>query len=272
MFVKWFRTKVILLVISLSAVCLLSSSCSGNTASEPSNQIKDTIDHQTGEIIELGDEYDISQLSLLSALPDRDIYLYSRESDGVILSIGDRKYDYDWIYLTPRGILPIMQVSDFDGDGKDELSVILYMGSGTGISISELHMIEISNNPSYGNLQDHIFSSTNYVSQLQQAVSFKTSNHAGELRGELTVDTDVYPVNLKDLQSEDYGKINEEIIWGNVVDFNSDNNKLTAEFGVGVASEHAVSPIYIGKLYTDVYYEQGEFILGNHRFEEYQDK
>jgi hypothetical protein len=35
-------------------------------------------------------------------------------------------------------------LSDFDADGKDELSIILYRGSGTGISIEELHVVEIS--------------------------------------------------------------------------------------------------------------------------------
>ncbi|NIK75405.1 hypothetical protein FHS15_000503 [Paenibacillus castaneae] len=208
--------------------------------------------------------------------------MHSREPDGVVLLIGECEYKYDWIYMTPRGIPPQMTVSDFNTDGKEELAIILNTGSGTGISISELHIIEIpeeqklpvqsSDAPNPDKLEDHLFSSISYIAQLQKAVGFKTMNHTGELRGELTVGSEVYQVNLKDLQSEDYGKINDELVWGNIVDFSSNQNQLTVEFKVGITCENFISPIYIGAMHADVNYAQGEFILNNFRFEEYEEK
>jgi hypothetical protein len=153
--------------------------------------------------------------------------------------------------------------------------LILYVGSGTGISVEELHIVEIyeeqtlsgeqssSPNPEY--FKDHMFSG--YLSQLKKAVGFKTFTKAGELVANITTYTKTYTVSLKDYQSKDYGKINEEICFGNIVRFNTENNKLMAEFGVGIIGQACAAPFFIGNIDAEVNYEAGTFKLKNFRFE-----
>ncbi len=53
------------------------------------------------------------------------------EGNGLI-----QEFKQSW--LTPRGIMPIAEYIDADGDGEDELVVSYYIGSGTGLSVEEL--------------------------------------------------------------------------------------------------------------------------------------
>lgn len=248
------------------------------TTAETLNQTEVIINKKTDKVIKSWEDYEASEMPLLAAIPNKDIYLYDTKNDQVVLAVGNDKYYYNWLCLTPRFILPKMLVSDFDADGKDELSVVLYSGSGTGVSIEDLHIIEISEgktlsgnqtgNANPESFKDHIFGQDDYVSQLQKAVSFKTSFKAGELMGEIAIDNKKYIVSLKDFQSEEYGEISEDIIWGNIVSFNSENNKLVAKLGVGIACENFASPDYIGTLYAQVNYKAGKFELTNFRFDE----
>ncbi|MHB8064991.1 MAG: hypothetical protein ACYDG2_20610 [Ruminiclostridium sp.] len=298
------KTKIIFTSISLLLVGLLFTACvandkiitqaaineqevtfssSSDTSDEISNQTEASvqtdaiIDKKADKVIKTWEDYEASKLPLLSAIPEKGIYLYDTKADQVILKVGDNTHNYDWSCLTPRFILPGMQVSDFDADGKDELSVILHIGSGTGVAIEDLHIVEISEgktlsgkqlnkmNPEY--FKDYIFSSKDYISQLHKAIGFNTFAKAGQLMGKITINTKTYPVSLKDFKSEECGKISDDIVWGNIVYFISENTKLTAQFGVGIACENFASPQYIGTLFADVNYKAGKFKLKNFKFE-----
>lgn len=67
---------------------------------------------------------------------------------------GDSLAEFDWDFLTPRTILPRMDCFDADGDWEDELIVICYIGSGTGVSVEELHILEKGPD---GTLTDYAF-------------------------------------------------------------------------------------------------------------------
>ena len=306
------KTKLMIISVPFLLACLLFTSCSAidksntqtaiteqeatftgsfetaheaaitnsfDTTHEATNQTEDIINRNTEKVIDSWDDYDASKLPLISAIFDRGIYLYGIKSDGVALYVGDSVHYYDWSYLTPRFILPRLQVCDYDADGKEELSVILYVGSGTGVSVENLHIVEISeaqtlpgeqsDNPNPEYFKDYMFS--DYDSQLNNAIGFKTFTKAGELMGEITTHTKIYTISLKDFQSKDYGKINDDIVFGNIVRFNSENNKLTAEFTVGITCQSFAPPIYIRVIYADVDYSEGKFELKNFRFEENQE-
>lgn len=293
------KTKLLFVSAFFLLSCLLFTSCSDidksitqtiineqeatftsslGTTNEATNQTEDIINRNTEKVIDSWDDYDASNLPLISAVFDRGIYLYGMKSDGVALYVGDSVHYYDWSYLTPRFILPRLQVSDFDADGKDELSVILYAGSGTGVSIEDLRIVEISeeqmlsgeqsDNPNPEYFKDYIF--RDYNSQLNNAISYKTFTKAGELMGEITIQNKIYTVSLKDFQTKEYGEISDDIVFGSIVRFNSGNNKLAAEFAVGITYQYFASPIYIGVIYADVEYSKGNFELKNFRFEENQ--
>jgi hypothetical protein len=89
---------------------------------------------------------DEKYLPCISAIPEKDIYLYSCENGNVLLKYQD-KYEMiylKWGYTTPRLILPEMYLYDYDGDGIDELAIKIYQASGTGVSLWSLLMVEVN--------------------------------------------------------------------------------------------------------------------------------
>lgn len=257
-------------------------------------------DRKNDKVIKDYEDYDAARMPLLSALPDKGIYLYGiKEFDGVMLFAGEDRQYFDWQYLTPRFILPQMQTGDFDADGKDELAVILYIGSGTGVSIEDLHIVELSGEQNHAEIQpavkdepvlndqpvlegrpdapkpdkfiDHSFNTDDYVAQLRETVSFKTVAREDELTGLITIGKKIADISLKDYQAKEYGKIDDILALGSIVHFSMKNGKLTAEFGAGITSNTFVSPQYIGTLKADVKYKDEKFILKNLHFQANQE-
>lgn len=204
-----------------------------------------------------------SSKELLSSIPNHEIFLYGEEN-GVTLRIGDEAREFDWIYMTPTGVLPRLQVEDYDGDGRQELSVILYIGSGTGISVEELHMINIDPaDPEY--FQDHVFK--NYDAQLDEAVQFKTIQQNDVLFGQISIDSTSDSVSLKDYQSPEFGKVGDHLVFGNIVRFDHENKQLEAQFGAEIILEKSAIPQSIGHVDAHVSYKDGKFALSHFAFQ-----
>lgn len=203
--------------------------------------------------------------SLVAALPDHDIYLYGSYGieNGVHLHVGDRVYAYDWVYTTPRQIMPVMDVQDYDKDGKEELFVGLNVGSGTGYAVDELHIVEINDNP----VKDVVFQEQDYLKQLELAgIGFRTATESGELIGEIKIGNQISKVSLKDYQSDDDKFIQDLISFSSIVHFYAENDRLKARFGVGVFMENAAPPFFIGYLNADIAYEAGKFTMANYKY------
>lgn len=86
-------------------------------------------------------------VGFLAEAPEADAAFYAApyQANGespALIRWGDSLAEFDWLYFTPRQILPRLFCFDADGDWEDELTVICYTGSGTGVSIEELHILE----------------------------------------------------------------------------------------------------------------------------------
>lgn len=213
----------------------------------------------------------------LAEIPERQIALYNGDGEGVRLVVGNTWRTYNWNYMTPRGILPQMQVADFDGNGTDELMVILSMGSGTGVSVYELHIVDIYQKPQGAGalpeirkaeaFRDSCFKADDYKTQLDQAVRFTAYTKHKELRADVAIADAKSSLSLAEFQDNDYGKVNEQPVFGMVVGFSVEKNRLKAEFGLGLTAERLPWPNYVGKVLADVDYRDGQFTLVNLRFE-----
>ena len=96
-------------------------------------------------------------IGLLAEAPEAGAAFYGlpyseNAHETALIRWGDSLAEFDWDFLTPRRFPPRMAVMDLDGDGKDELIVLTYVGSGTGVSIYDLHVLE--KNPA-GTLTDY---------------------------------------------------------------------------------------------------------------------
>ena len=86
-------------------------------------------------------------IGLLAEAPEAGAAFYGlpyseNAHETALIRWGNSLAEFDWDFLTPRRFLPRMAVMDLDGDGKDELIVLTYVGSGTGVSIYDLHVLE----------------------------------------------------------------------------------------------------------------------------------
>ncbi|WP_127534391.1 hypothetical protein [Paenibacillus kobensis] len=204
----------------------------------------------------------------IASLPEKDIYLYPEKQNsdaGVLLQIGEHKQHFDWLYDTPRMVMPQLQLSDYDGDKKEELAAVTYVGSGTGLSIYELHMLEgIGDEAPY---LDHVFAEKDYLAQLSQALAFKKVMKDGVLYGQITIGGQKYEVSLADFQ-KGYGeeKIADKLGFGAIIQFQAEQGKLAFTAAVGLFIDGVAEPQYIGSVEANVTYKSGKFKLDQFRF------
>lgn len=101
--------------------------------------------------------WNLDPVGLLSQLPDQEVALYgvTKYSDSTaLLRWGDALAEFDWSFGGPQVVEPRLQCWDADGDGQQEVVLINLLGSGTGVSIEELHIVEKNQD---GTLTDYCF-------------------------------------------------------------------------------------------------------------------
>jgi|GEM_PF-5085532 len=285
-----YQWKLVLVALIITAIVLLFVACSvqskelnleqsivhsngqSTILNHSQNSVNSQVDEETSEIDKTIEYIGLEFTNPIAEITGENIYMDITETGEYMLHINDQSYTYHWTGMTPRGILPSMVLEDFDGDAIDELAIILYVGSGTGISISEMHMLEINQVGDIQQIYEYTYQPEQYISQLQEAASIRIFEVKSLLKGELTIGGNRYTVDLQDLQTPDYGTINDTLIWGAITEFSVEGEQLIGTFGVAVGAEKAVSPIYIGELKTVINYQDGEFSINQFAFEEFENK
>lgn len=95
----------------------------------------------------------------LIELPEKDVALYAVRvypAGGSVawLRWGDALAEFDWTFGGPHMVMPDLQCFDVDNDGQEEVVAVTCGGTGTGVSIDVLHIVEENEE---GILTDYIF-------------------------------------------------------------------------------------------------------------------
>ncbi|WP_159888675.1 hypothetical protein [Paenibacillus puerhi] len=207
----------------------------------------------------------------VASIPEQDIHLYPAE-EGVVLKIGELQQQMNWAYSTPRQLMPVLQVNDYNQDGKDELAVVLPIGSGTGVAVEELHLVEFleADGTAERPWTDHVYPSEEYMKQLRETLGFKKVYKDGELFGQLTIADQLHEVSLKDVEQEyGSGSIHDELGFGSIVKFGIEKETLTFTAAIGFVIDGVAEPQYFGELTAVVSYASGKFKLDQYRFTGY---
>ena len=96
-------------------------------------------------------------VGLLAELPEQELSLYGVTKwldSSALLRWGDSLAEFSWSFGGPLIVEPQLQCWDVDSDGQEEDVVINHIGSGTGASIDELHVVEKAPD---GTLTDYCF-------------------------------------------------------------------------------------------------------------------
>ncbi|MCM1111924.1 MAG: hypothetical protein NC399_01580 [Muribaculum sp.] len=88
-------------------------------------------------------------LILLGELPEVSVRVYGEIYDGEMMILehqGQRRTFFKG-FLTPRVVMPKFAAYDYDGDGTQEIGMICYVGSGTGVAIMDFSVFDSEEEP-----------------------------------------------------------------------------------------------------------------------------
>ncbi len=110
---------------------------------------------------------DWTDIVCLGKIPEKNITLYGYNDQecfgqGVAVEIGEDRYYFDWVYITPRMLLPDCYWKENDG----QLQISLNVYTGTGVSAQELHVLRYRD----GELTDSAFAFQEYSEILTQRI------------------------------------------------------------------------------------------------------
>lgn len=166
---------------------------------------------------------------------------------------GESAAEFDWCFSTPRMFLPEMYCFDFDGDEEDELVVLCYSGSGTGVSVWDLHVVEKNGD---GTLTDY---STFYYAEdgnpLWEGVSSLLRLERMGDRAFLILGRELAEVDPAALPEEDRTPFT-----GCSIQFEVFPEERRIRFLGGV---DVVTTWYIADISADAAYQDGTFTLSN---------
>lgn len=88
---------------------------------------------------------DGSLFGLLTELPGQDLAVYGYDQPGastqkgIVLRHGGQLLSFDWNYIRPGD--SSLSLTDLNGDGAEELALVLPVGGGTDIAIDDLYLL-----------------------------------------------------------------------------------------------------------------------------------
>jgi len=197
-------------------------------------------------------------IELLAEAPEADAAFYglpySQDAqETALIRWGDSLAEFDWDFATPRMFPPRMAAMDLEGDGENELAVLTYTGSGTGVSVWDLHVVEKNED---GTLTDY---STFYYAEggnpLWEGVSSLLRLERAEDRAFLILGRELAEVDSAALPEEDRAPS-----VGDTIQFEVFPEECRIRFWGGV---DVVPTWYIADLSADVAYRDGVFTLSN---------
>ena len=191
---------------------------------------------------------------LLAEIPGAYFYAQPRTEEHpetALILWGESAAEFDWCFSTPRTYPPEMYCFDLDGDGEDELVVLCYSGSGTGVSVWDLHVVEKNED---GTLTDY---STFYYAEggnpLWEGVSSLLRLERAEDRAFLILGRELAEVDSAALPEEDRAPS-----IGDTIQFEVFPEECRVRFWGGV---DVVPTWYIADISAGVTYQDGIFTL-----------
>ena len=201
---------------------------------------------------------------LWASIESDNIYLYGVYPFGYVLYQDGKGTYFDWPGLTPRGIVPELKYFDFDKDGKKELAILLYIGSGTGVAQMDLHILEINGTenlkPEY---TDFFLLSDDAQSWFSESL---TATQSGDKKTiDVSFDNTHYPVHTSGDETES-GRFTG-LSFGDIVHFKFDGDRITTTIAIGLTYENWAPPHFFGDIEADVEFDGNHFSLKNYKFE-----
>ncbi|MBS4959414.1 MAG: hypothetical protein KHZ62_01155 [Clostridiales bacterium] len=195
-------------------------------------------------------ELEGNRFPLLAAVPEKNIYLYGLQPQGMVLYQQDQAIYIGGDYLSPRFFLPTIFAEDFDGDKREDTAVILTADIDGLVETLFVVPTDQAQKILYN------FTMDSYLTQLKDHVTLGYGQKNGEIS--LYIDQKRYRLNLEEnIESDPL-----EICLGDSVHFYAEGNQLKGEFTVSVTANRQAQ--FIGILTADIDFDKSKgFLLNN---------
>ena len=210
-------------------------------------------------------EGDSAGLYLVAQLPDADTWLYGfygpGETQGLILRVGTEWQSLDIPFVTPAGALPAMAYGDYDGDLDLELAIVTHQGSGTGVNVWGLSVVDFSEGP--WELFQFIPADYEAILDLSLTSTYDAERNVATLQaGEAVLELDLTALGYSDPGGEVAASL------GGWVLFTAQEDTLSATFSIDLNAPGlpAQGLQYAALLQADVVYTGSAFGLGDFTF------
>lgn len=209
-------------------------------------------------------DWENDKIWLLAELPEQNIRLYglnftvsgeNNDTGTVLVRWNDRLFKYAWSFLTPRAILPILGCADYDGDNELEIAVNLYVGSGTGLSIEQLHILDYDGTET---LRDYRLDEQKYLAAFNENLKWNLNNSTKVVT--VNIGESVATYNLDNILIES-GQMFEKIgVSGNIVSYMMEGDELSISLAFApLGGDYDIYNPYIGDASADIQYQNGDF-------------
>jgi len=181
--------------------------------------------------------------------------LEGKESNPALLCWDDLQAEFDWWYATPQAIEPELWVYDMDEDGEDEVVADCYGGSGTGVSLEYIYVVERDGN-SLTSFELPWAAVAEGLNAHLQTVSVNGKTYAALGRELVDITADLEGVKAEDVS----------ICLGQTAAYRPAETGLTCTFGV-VAEGDGIPFLscYVAEVEGEIRYADGVFTLENLR-------
>ena len=214
---------------------------------------------------------------LIAEIPAKNIKLYAHtgghQSDGAVLFVGNNSFGYNWHMNFQQ--LPKLGISDYDGDGREELAVSILNDKSDISFLEELHIIEINSdkyinvtdggalrkeiNPDY--FGDRVLKTDDVKDQIQKNIdcSYKAKDD-GSTDVKIKMNSQIYTVTL---HAPKKGAKCDGVWYGSYINYIIENKNIVINVPIGASYGMDNSSKSFGSIRADCIYKDGKITLKN---------
>lgn len=204
------------------------------------------------------DLYEKQEYPLLAETEDKRVRLYDiKEGDwgNLLIQSGELIQMLPWGALSPHYILPRIYEADLDKDGTKEIICILHTGTGTGVSIDEVHILEPGKDGYY---VDMMFEPEDYIAQIEELVKGDYDSKNQQIILKVNNTSTRLPDEMKEYTFE-------KLCFGNFIgyDYEEKTNTLRMQIGAECIYKELVPPQYLAEIEAKIIYKEESFRIQN---------
>lgn len=203
---------------------------------------------KTSDQINIDVDWHQRTLILLGELPEVSVRIYGEIYDGemMILEYQGQRRVFSKGFLTPRAVMPEFAAYDYDGDGTEEVGMICYVVSGTGVAIMDFSVFDSAEEP-FDTLR-----TMPYGEVLQFCEEVSLTYEEGLLRIEAGADSEEH-----DLTGTAFSEMKiQGLALGDITRFSfGESGEVYCDVGLALSLEDQATPFFVAEF--DSRYSEG---------------